>query len=75
MLKDSIPIRNLSGMINALRRMDRPTFMQHVSKSRNDFANLAYAVDERLGYELAKLTTRDAMLRILELYVKSLERV
>ena len=72
MLKGSIPIRSVSDMVNALRTMDTPTFNAYVNSSRNDFSRLAACIDKKLGNELGKATTKDSMLKALDVYVRKL---
>ena len=73
MLKGSIPIRNLSELINALRRMDQSAFRQHVGKGKNDFSELAASVDKGLGEQLKKAGSKKSMLNVLDRFVKSLK--
>lgn len=72
MLKDSIPIRSVSDVVNALRTMDVPTFNTHVNSRSNEFSRLASCIDKKLGEDLKKAATKPRMLSILEAFVKKL---
>jgi hypothetical protein len=71
LLKNSIPIRNISELINALRRMDSKTFASYVNKTKNEFSSFAASIDKALGSELKNCSTKADMLKTLEKFVRS----
>jgi hypothetical protein len=72
MLKDSIPISNLSDAINSIRSMDQLTFSSLVNKRRNDFSRLASYIDQKLGNDLRSAKTKNTTLKCLEIFAKKL---
>ncbi|HLD96846.1 MAG TPA: hypothetical protein VI934_00725 [Candidatus Nanoarchaeia archaeon] len=69
LLKGSIPVRCISDLINILHAADASAFA-HINGKKSELSRLASAIDKRLGEDLKSAGTRDAMLKILDKFVK-----
>ncbi len=69
LLKGSIAVRCISDLINVLRTADASAFT-HINGKKGELSRLASAIDKKLGEELKSAGTRDAMLKVLDKFVK-----
>ena len=68
-------IRNLQEMADALNYMEDQTFMHHINKDKNDFANWVRDVlkDEELAGKLVKIKSKEKILKEIKNRIKFLE--
>ncbi|MFH1182191.1 MAG: hypothetical protein V1702_04490 [Candidatus Woesearchaeota archaeon] len=71
-LSDGRVIRTIEELYNAVKNMKNSVYNEHVSKSRNEFADWVGEIlgQEKLAHELAKAASRKESANILKMFVE-----
>lgn len=69
-------VKNVEGLLGALKRMSDKTFGHHVNEAKNDFSNWVNEVigDKSLATALKKARTKPSAIKALEKRIKELKR-